>query len=94
MLNTSMIPARSLQKSYKAIIREVKTKKSTVVLTTNNKPQAAIVSLSDLEELKLAKAARAGLDMLKVATESRQDLKSLPANLRQSADDLLYGKQH
>ena len=53
MINTNIIPARNLQKSYKSIIEEVKNKKQAVVLTTNNQPQAAIVSLEDLEKLHI-----------------------------------------
>jgi hypothetical protein len=53
-----------------------------MILTTNDQPQAAIVSIEDLEELKKAKALRANLDMLKLATESKEELKSLPADLR------------
>lgn len=92
MLNASIIPARSLQKSYKSIIEGVKTNKQTVVLTTNKGPQAAIVPLEDLERLKAAKASRTALDMLKLAAESREELKSLPVNLRERADEILYGK--
>lgn len=92
MLNPSIVPARNLQKSYKSIIEDVKTKKRAVVLTTNQKPQAAIVSLEDLEAIKQAKAMQAGLDMLKLATESRKELKSLPEDLRERANEILYGK--
>ena len=62
----------------------------TVVLTTNNQPQAAIVSLEDLEKLQQIKATQAALDMLKLATESREQLKNLPVDLRQQADEILY----
>ena len=86
MLNTNLIPARNLQKSYKSIIEGVKTKKNAIVLTTNKKPQAAIVSLEDLDRIQQARAMQASLDMLKLATESREELKSLPADLRQRAD--------
>lgn len=92
MLDTSTIPARNLQKSYKSIIEGVKTQKLPVVLTTNDQPQAAIVSLEDLERLQQAKAAKASLDLLKLATENREELKSLPADLRALADDILYTK--
>ena len=85
------MPARNLQKSYKSIIEDVKTKKHAVVLTTNNKPQAAIVSLEDLEKLKQTKALQASLDMLKLASDSREQLKSLPSDLRERADSILYG---
>lgn len=91
MLNTHIIPARNLQKSYKSIIEDVKTKKHTVVLTTNNEPQAAIVSLEDLERLKQTKALQTSLDMLKLATSSRKELKSLPSDLRERANKILYG---
>ncbi|MBI4036223.1 type II toxin-antitoxin system Phd/YefM family antitoxin [Candidatus Daviesbacteria bacterium] len=91
MLNTHTMPARNLQKSYKSIIEAVKTKKHAVVLTTNNKPQAAIISLEDLEKLKQTKALQASLDMLKLASDSREQLKSLPSDLRERADSILYG---
>lgn len=93
MLNTTILPARSLQKSYKAILEGVKTKKRPVVLTTNNKPQAAIVSLEDLEKLKLIKTRQAALDMLNLATENKEELKSLPADLRNKANKILYSEE-
>lgn len=92
MLNTSIIPARNLQKSYKAIIEEVKTKKKPVVLTTNHKPQAALISLEDLKELQQTKLQKGALDMLKLALENRKELKSLPTNLRQKANEILYSR--
>lgn len=92
MLNTNVVPARNLQKSYKSIIEDVKTKKRAVVLTTNDQPQAAIVPLEDLEKLKQAKVAQAALDMLKLANESREDLKSLPKDLRERTNEILYGR--
>ena len=92
MLGTYIIPARNLQKSYKSIIDEVKAKKRPVVLTTNDKPQSAIVSLEDLEQLKQAKANQAALEMLTLAQEMREELKSLPADLRDKANEILYNK--
>ncbi len=91
MLNANFLPARALQKSYKAIIEDVKLKKRGIVLTTNNKPQAAIVSLEDFEKIQQTKAIQASLDMLQLANESRKELKDLPADLRERADDILYG---
>ena len=92
MLNTNVVPARSLQKSYKSIIEEVKTKKKAVILTTNNKPQAAIVSLEDLEKLQQTKAEQGTTEILKFVGEHKKELKELPANLRAVADNLLYSK--
>lgn len=94
MLNPSIVPARNLQKSYKSIIEQVKAKKRAVVLTTNKKPQAAIISLEDLDRLQQAKAIQASLDMLKLANESRKELKSLPADLRERANKILYQVNH
>lgn len=90
MLNTTIVPARSLQKSYKSIINFVQVKKQAVILTTNQKPQAALINLEDLEELKQAKARNAALDMLKIAQESREELNNLPADLRDRANTILY----
>lgn len=92
MVNTNVIPARNLQKSYKSIIEGVKAKKHAVVLTTNKKPQAAIVSLEDLEKIQQAKSMQASLDMLKLAIENKQELKDLPADLRERVDEILYTK--
>lgn len=91
MLNTS-IPARNLQKFYKSVIEEVKSKKRAVILTTNDKPQAAIISLEDLEKLQQVKAMGNSLGMLKLAAESKEELKTLPADLRERADEILYSK--
>ena len=92
MLSTTILSARSLQKSYKAIIEGVKSKKHPVVLTTNNKPQAAIVSLEDLEKLQQAKAEQCTTEILKFVEEHKDELKTLPAKLRKIADDILYSK--
>lgn len=92
MLSTSLVPARNLQKSYKSIIEGVKTKKHAIVLTTRDRPQAAIISLEDLEKLQHAKAAQASLDLLKLAVENRNELKNLPADLRKQANRILYKK--
>ncbi len=93
MLSTSSIPARMLQKSYKSIIEDVKMKKRPVILTTNDKPQVALVSLEDLEQLKRAKAQQAALEMLKLAADNREELKKLPADLRGKANEILYSKK-
>ena len=92
MITTNIIPARNLQKSYKSILEQVKTKKNAVILTTNNKPQAAIVSLEDLEKLQQTKAEAGIVETLKFIKEHKEDLSQLPANLRQIADDILYAK--
>lgn len=92
MIHTTTIPARNLQKSYKSIIETVKNNKKAIVLTTNNKPQAAIVSLDDLEKLQQAKAEQGTLEILGFVEKNKKELKSLPANLREIADDILYGK--
>lgn len=92
MLSISIIPARNLQKSYKSIIEGVKAKKGAVVLTTNKKPQAAIVNLEDLKTLQQTKATQASLSLLKLAIENREELKHLPADLREQANEILYSK--
>lgn len=92
MLNTSMISARDLQKYYKPIIEGVRKKKRVVVLTTNKKPQAAIVSLEDLAKLNQIRVNQANLEMLRFAKDNMKELKNLPANLREKADELLYAR--
>ena len=86
------MPARNLQKSYKSIIEDVKTKKRAVVLTTNKEPQAALVSLEDFEKIQQTKIMQGALEMLKLAIESREELKNLPSDLRKRANGILYTK--
>ena len=90
MLNITTIPARNLQKSYKSILGEVKKKRLPVILTTNNKPQAAIVSLEDLANIQEAKKKKGSLDILGLAIENKEELKSLPFDLRKKANQILY----
>lgn len=92
MLDPINIPARNLQKSYKSIIEGVKSQNRPVILTTNQKPQAAIVSLEDLEKLNKAKGRLAGLALLKLAYDNREEFKNLPADLREKANEILYTK--
>lgn len=92
MFTSRVIPARNLQKSYKTIIDEVKNRKKAVILTTNKKPQAAIVSLEDLERIEADKNREFARDLLQFAHEHKEELKGLPANLRERADDTLYSK--
>lgn len=94
MLNTSFVPARTLQKAYKSIINGVKTKNEVVVLTTNKKPQAAIVSLEDLENLKKMKNQSTAKRILDIADKANEELTYLSSNLRLKADEILYGKGH
>ena len=93
MLNGNIIPARNLQKYYKSIIESVKASNQVVILTTNEIPQAAIISLEDLEKLRSVKASQNILDILLLAEASREELKSLPSNLREQADEILYGNK-
>lgn len=93
MQNISLIPARNLQKFYKSIIDGVKTKKQPVLLTTNKKPQAAIVPLEDLEKLKVATATQTALGMLQLAAENKEELKGLPSDLRKKANEILYSNK-
>lgn len=67
MLEINSIPARSLQKSYKAIIERVKTKKQPVVLTRNNKPQAAIIALEDLKYIDRKRDKKSAQILLELA---------------------------
>lgn len=90
MLDTNTIPARSLQTSYNAIIEAVKTKQKAVILTTNAKPQAALVSLEDLEQLQHAKAINSSLKLLQLAHQNKEELQKLPEDLRAQADSIVY----
>lgn len=93
MLNTNIIPARNLQKSYKSIIEAVKLKKGPVILTTNNKHQAAIVSMEDLKKLEELKSKNSGKALFEIVKKAHQILtnEELPKDLSKNHDKYLYG---
>ncbi len=51
MFNT--VSARQLQREYKKVLEKANKSKDPVIVVSNNKPQAAIVSLDILEEIRL-----------------------------------------
>ena len=46
-----MISARTIQREYRRVFDEVKSKKQPTIITTNNRPDVAIVSLDMLEKM-------------------------------------------
>lgn len=83
---------RDLARSPKKVLEEIKKSKQPKLIVSQKKPQAVIVSLEEYEELTQAKAKQAALGMLKLAVDHREELKGLPADLRQRATEILYTK--
>ncbi len=92
MLQTNVMPARNLQKFYKAVIEQVKLDKQPVILTTNEQPQAVIISLEDLDRLNTIKATQTAIDILDLADAHKKELRNLPPDLRAKADSILYDR--
>jgi PHD/YefM family antitoxin component YafN of YafNO toxin-antitoxin module len=90
MLISSIVPARKLQQAYKSVTDQVKSTKKPAIPAAGGEPQAAIVRLEDLEQLKEAKARQAALQMLELAETSKKELKTLPADSRDRANESLY----
>lgn len=55
MLDLYFLPARELQRNYKKVFAKAKASKKPVIIMSNNKPQAAVISMDYLEELESAK---------------------------------------
>lgn len=83
---------RDLARRPKQIIDEVKKSKKAKMVMSKKEPQAVIVSLEDYKKLEQVKAQQAALNMLKLALDNKEELKSLPADLRERADEILYTK--
>ncbi|MDO8498656.1 MAG: type II toxin-antitoxin system prevent-host-death family antitoxin [bacterium] len=83
---------RDLARRPKEIIAEVKKSKKAKVVMSKSGPQAVIVSLEDYQQLERAKAKQGSLEILKLALSNKRNLKSLPADLRQRANEILYSK--
>jgi prevent-host-death family protein len=62
-MNNFVVSSRDMQRSYKDIVERVKHTKMPALIVSQNKPQAAIVSLEDYEELRRIRM-RKGLEEL------------------------------
>ncbi|MBI2612087.1 type II toxin-antitoxin system Phd/YefM family antitoxin [Candidatus Gottesmanbacteria bacterium] len=84
-MNTTTITPRDILRNYKEVFNKVKTSKKPAIVVSQKKPQVAIVSLDDLEKLKIIKNRK--------STEALLDLSGiiprgsgLPPNLSQKHD--------
>ncbi len=58
MLNTITISARDMLRNYKGVAHRVQTTGEPVIVTSQKKPQVAIVNVRDMEVLKEARGRR------------------------------------
>ena len=91
-MNTFAVSARDFQRSYKDIVERVKQTGQPAILMSQKEPQAAIVSLEDLDKLKEARRRNSAKALLELAQEVRGLLKdeSLPSDLAQRHDYYLW----
>lgn len=80
MLNTVTVTARDILRNYKEVFDKVKKTKQPAVVVSRKEPQVAIVSLDDLEKLKVLKnkqSTKALLDLAGIIPKGS----GLPADL-------------
>jgi prevent-host-death family protein len=91
-MNTFAVSARDIQRNYRDILERVKQTGQSAILMSQKEPQAAIVSLEDLEKLTEARRKNSAKALLELAQDVRGLLKdeTLPADLAQRHDDYLW----
>lgn len=85
MLNTVTVTARDILRNYREVFDKVKRTKQPAVVISQKKPQVAIVSLDDLEQLKALKnkqSTKALLDLAGIIPKGS----GLPTDLSEKHD--------
>lgn len=89
MLNTTTITARDILRNYKEVFNKVKKTKQPAVVVSQKEPQVAIVSLDDLERLKILKniqSTKALLDLAGIIPKGS----GLPTDLSEKHDEYTW----
>lgn len=89
MLNTTTVTARDILRNYKEVFDKVKKTKQPAVVISRKEPQVAIVSLDDLERLKILKnkqSTKALLDLAGIIPKGS----GLPADLSKKHDEYTW----
>jgi len=94
-MNTFTVSARDIHRNYKDIVERVKLTRQPAILMSQKEPQAALVSLEDLEELKEARRKNSARALLELAQEAREVLKNenLPSDLSQRHNYYLWEEE-
>ena len=91
MLNTYTVTARDILRNYKEVFGKVKKTKQPAVVVSQKEPQVAIISLDDLENLKLLKniqSTKALLDMSGIIHKKS----GLPSDLSEKHDEYTWDR--
>ena len=91
MLNTVTVTARDILRNYREVFDKVKKTKQPAVVMSKKEPQVAIVSLDDLERLKVLKnkqSTRALLDLAGIIPKGS----GLPADLSANHDEYTWDR--
>lgn len=89
MLDTVTITPRDILRNYRQVFDKVKTTRRPAVVVSQKKPQVAIISLDDLEnlkQLKNKKSTKALLDMAGIIPKGS----GLPADLSKKHNDFTW----
>lgn len=89
MLDTVTVTTRDILRNYRQVFDKVKTTRRPAVVVFQKKPQVAIISLDDLEnlkQLKNKKSTKALLDMAGIIPKGS----GLPADLSKKHNDYTW----
>lgn len=91
--NNKLIPkivsARDIQTSYKTIFEEAKTLHEPILVMRNNEPQAAIISIDYLEELRNKAMSYEEMEALDTLKSYKEDVKNNRLKKYNSIEELL-----
>ena len=89
MLNTVTVTARDILRNYKEVFDKVKRTKEPAIVVSQKEPQVAIISLDDLEKLKVLRnkqSTKALLDLASIIPKGS----GLPVDLSENHDDFTW----
>ena len=89
MLNTVTVTARDILRNYKEVFDKVKRTKEPAIVVSQKEPQVAIISLDDLEKLKVLRnkqSTKALLDLASIIPKGS----GLPVDLSEKHDDYTW----
>ena len=95
-MNTFTVSSRDIQRNYRDIVTKVKQTKQPAILMSQKEPQAAIISLDDLEELRQLRRRNSAKNLLAWVEEVRELLKdeTLPSDLAARHDYYLWEEEN
>ena len=91
-MTTTFVNGRDLMRSYTEVIKRLQETRQPVLITSHNEPQAALISLSDFEELAALRRREAAEELKTLSAEIARDNegKDVPTDVSTNHNQYFY----